>query len=196
MTGETRDIAYDVDYTPSKFLFDYQQDISKLGIRKKKFGVFVEPGYGKTLIMYEFAIHADSIASGRPVLIVSPINVIPQTVEEAERFYPGLNIQRIPAAKLQDFLDNGHGIGITNYESFNQPLRAGKLFAIAVDEGSMLKSHYGKWGNAILKISAGIDWRPVLTGTPAPNDRDRIRQPCDILRDAPNCQRVPGTLLR
>lgn len=171
VTGMTVDRLPDVDYTPSKFLFDYQRDISRLAIRKRKFGVFVEPGYGKTLIMMEFTIHSDSIATGRPVLIVSPINVIPQTCEEAEKFYPGLNVQRIPAAKLQDFLDNGHGIGITNYESFNQPLRAGKLFAIAVDEGSMLKSHYGKWGNSILKLSAGVEWRLVLTGTPAPNDR-------------------------
>lgn len=159
------------DYEPSKFLFDYQRDIAGLAIRKKKFGVFVEPGYGKTLIMMEFAIYADSIADGRPVLIVSPINVIPQTVEEAERFYPGIQIQRVPAAKLQDFLDNGHGIGITNYESFNQDLRAGKLFALLVDESSMLKSHYGRWGTAIIDLGAGLEYALPLTGTPAPNDR-------------------------
>jgi hypothetical protein len=34
-----------------------------------------------------------------------------------------------------------------------------------------LKSHYGKYGQQILKIGAGCEWKICGTGTPAPNDR-------------------------
>jgi hypothetical protein len=159
------------DYTPSSFLFDYQAGISTTSIRKHKFGAFVDCGFGKTLIMLEHAIHADKLADGRPVLIVSPLMVIPQTMEEAERFYPGIQIQRITAANLQTFLDSGHGIGITNFESMTQPLRPGRLFSMFIDEASMLKSHYGKWGTRCLEISRQCQEKLLLTGTPAPNDR-------------------------
>lgn len=159
-------------YEPAPFLFDYQRDISRLAIRKQKFAAFIECGLGKTLIMLEFAQHAwGALKRNRPVLIVSPLMVIPQTIAEASRFYSGLDIQQVPAAKLQDFLDKGSGFGITNYEALTQPLRAGKLGALLVDESSMLKSHYGKWGTQIVRLGAGLEWKLALTGTPAPNDR-------------------------
>ncbi len=34
-----------------------------------------------------------------------------------------------------------------------------------------MKSHYGKSGQHLLRIGAGLDWKLCLTGTPAPNDR-------------------------
>lgn len=159
------------DYTPSPFLFDYQAGISGTSIRKHKFGAFVDCGFGKTLIMLEHAIHADKLAEGRPVLIVSPLMVIPQTMEEAERFYPGIQIQRIQAADMQEFLYSGHGIGITNFEAMTQPLNPGKLFGMFIDESSMLKSHYGKWGTRCLEIACNAQEKLLGTGTPAPNDR-------------------------
>ena len=159
------------DYTPSRFLFDYQAGIASLAIRKHKFGAFVDCGFGKTLIMLEHAIHAERLAEGRPVLITSPLMVIPQTLEEAERFYPGIQIQRIEAKDLQDFQYDGHGIGITNFEAMTQPLNPGKMFASFIDEASMLKSHYGKWGTRCIEIARQCNEKLLLTGTPAPNDR-------------------------
>ena len=160
-----------VDYEPSDFLFDYQRDITRMAIQKKKFAAFVECGLGKTLILLEFAQHAESHSGGKPILIVCPLMVIGQTIEEAERFYPGLPIKKIRGAELQDWIDNGHGIGITNYESFNQDLRGSRLAGMIIDESSMLKSHYGKWGTSIIEVAAGCEWKLALTGTPAPNDR-------------------------
>lgn len=78
----------------------------------------------------------------------------------------------MPAAKLQDWLDNCQGrIGITNYEAIKDTLRPGKLGGLVLDESSMLKSHYGKWGTKLIELGRGLDWKLCGTGTPAPNDR-------------------------
>lgn len=170
ITGEQRPLRR-ADYTPSPFLFDYQAGISQLAIQRHKYAAFVDCGFGKTLIMLEHAIHAEKLSEGRPVLITSPLMVIPQTMEEAERFYPGIEIQRIEAKDLQEWLWKGHGIGITNFEAMTQPLDPGNLFASFIDEASMLKSHYGKWGTRCLEIARTCNEKLLLTGTPAPNDR-------------------------
>lgn len=159
------------DYVPSAFLFDYQRDIARIACRKRKFAAFVECGLGKTLILLEFARHAADNSDGRPVLIVSPLMVIPQTMAEAERFYPGIEINKVAAKDLQEWLRTGHGIGITNYEALTQELDPGRLNGLIVDESSMLKSHYGRWGTRIIEIGGGCEWKLALTGTPAPNDR-------------------------
>lgn len=170
VTGERKEIS-ETDYEPSDFLFDYQADISRMAIRKRKFAAFVECGLGKTLILLEFARHAAAASVGRPILIVSPLMVIPQTVSESRRFYPDMDVQQIRAADVQEFLDSGSGIGITNYEAFNNPLSAWRLAGMIIDESSMLKSHYGKWGTSIIDVARGCEWKLALTGTPAPNDR-------------------------
>lgn len=169
--GGKSPISMRTDYTPSLFLFDYQRGIAEMAIRRQKFAAFVECGLGKTLIMLEFARHAEANAGGRPVLLVSPLMVIPQTLAEARRFYPEMPIQQIASADLQEWLSNGSGLGIVNYEALTQELDPGRLAGIVVDESSMLKSHYGKWGTRVLELAGQCEWRLALTGTPAPNDR-------------------------
>jgi len=71
----------DVPYTPSPWLFDYQRDIVGMAIRKRKFAVFADCGLGKTPMLLEFARHALA-AQPKPVLIVSPLMVVPQTIAE------------------------------------------------------------------------------------------------------------------
>lgn len=157
----------------SPFLFDYQKAIAEMAIRKQKFAVFADCGLGKTAILLEFAKHAAK--SSRKVLIVSPLMVIPQTMAEAEKFYPGMNIGQITAANLQYWLNSTDSldskIGITNYEAIREGIDAGELDALILDESSMLKSHYGAWGTRLIELGKGLRWKLALTGTPAPNDR-------------------------
>ena len=155
-------------YEPAEFLFDYQRDIARQAIEQKQFAVFADCGLGKTLIMLEFARHAVSL--GHQTLIVSPLMVCSQTAAESESFY-GEAPEFVPAADLQDWLDKGQGLAITNYEAIRDGLDAHRLGAIVLDESSMLKSHYGKWGTRLLEMAAGCEYRLALTGTPAPNDR-------------------------
>ncbi len=164
-----------VSFDPSQFLFDYQRDIAKIAVRKRKFAVFADCGLGKTLILLEFArvAHAD-IGSRKGVLIVSPLMVVSQTMDECRRFYgDSIPIEQVKAKDLQSWLDGcGGKVGITNYDALTDDIqRRGQLGALILDESSMLKSHYGAWGSKCLELGAGLDWKMSLTGTPAPNDR-------------------------
>ena len=154
-------------------MFDYQKDISRIAINKRKYAVFADCGLGKTHIMFEFARVALKQLRKRGVLIASPLNVISQTLAECERWYGDtLQIEQVAAADLAQWLLSCKGkIGITNYESMRPGLTQGQLGGLLLDESSMLKSHYGKWGQACLNLGKGLDWKLCLTGTPAPNDR-------------------------
>lgn len=161
-----------INYDPSDFLMDYQRDITKLAIRKEKFAVFAECGLGKTLIILEFARNALWTSGGR-VLIVAPLMVCEQTIEEAKRFYgDDYPIDLVRAANLQEWIDSpGEAIGIVNYEAIREGLTQGNLTGIILDESSSLKSHYGRWGTRLIELGKGIRWKLACTGTPAPNDR-------------------------
>ena len=156
-----------VDLHPD--LFDYQRDIARIAIQKRKYAVFADCGLGKTLILLEFAKHA--VADGK-VLIVSPLMVVRQTIDEARRWYgDSLPVSRVTAAELPEWLESGSGIGITNYESIRDELPRCELAGLILDESSMLKSHYGAWGTRLIEMGRGVRWKLCATGTPAPNDR-------------------------
>jgi len=163
-----------VAYEPSKFLFDYQKAIAAMAIRKRKFAIFADCGLGKTLIYHEFASHAArALGDRRCILMVAPLMVVEQTLAEYHRWYNGdSHWEPIPANKLATWLREGSGrFGITNFEALTDDLEPGRLGGMIVDESSMLKSHYGKWGQTILRLGRGLEWKLAGTGTPAPNDR-------------------------
>jgi superfamily II DNA or RNA helicase len=162
-----------IEYAPWPGQWDYQEAISALSIAKRKFAVFADCGLGKTFIMGEFARHARAqLPATKRVLITSPLMVIGQTVEELAKFYGGtMEIERVPASKLAAWCQGSGGIGITNYDAMHEDIPQGNLGALLLDESSMLKSHYGKWGTTCIRLGRGLEWKLALTGTPAPNDR-------------------------
>lgn len=159
------------NYVPLACAFDYQRDIAAMAIRKRKFAVFADCGLGKTLINLEFARHVHAELGGR-VLIVSPLMVVAQTIEESQCFYGDtLPLERVRASGLAEWLRTGTGIGITNYDAITPDLPASKLSGLILDESSMLKHHYGAWGTRLIEMGRGVPYKLCATGTPAPNDR-------------------------
>lgn len=81
-------------------LFDYQQWIVERALAAKRFAIWADTGLGKTAMFLEWARQVVAMTGGR-VVILSPLQVITQTIEEAERFYGGrmaaLNSQLDPA---------------------------------------------------------------------------------------------------
>jgi len=166
-------IEVKADYEPHPQAFDYQRDISRLAIQKRKYAIFADCGLGKTIMILEYA-KACAKATRRKVLIVSPLMVVRQTCEEAAKWYGDtIDISAIKAADLPHWLssDDGSQIGITNYEAIKDGLPTGKIAGIVLDESSMLKSHYGAWGTRLIEMGRGLQWKLCATGTPAPNDR-------------------------
>lgn len=161
------------EYQPIAGLFDYQADISRIAIEKKKFAAFMECGSGKTLVMSELLRHVNAVMpADRCALIVSPLMVIRQTMDEIERWYgDSLKIERVRANELVGWIRGGGRLGITNYEAIVDGLPSDRIGCLILDESSMLKSHYGKWGTRLIEMGRGVEWKLCLTGTPAPNDR-------------------------
>lgn len=160
-------------YVPRAGLFDYQRAIVEMAIAKKRFAIFADCGLGKTFMMLEFARHVAAVQK-KPVLIVSPLMVVQQTATEAEQFYgDDLPVEVVPAKKLTKWLAGGNKsqIGITNYDALKDDTPGGTIGGLILDESSMLKSHYGKYGQICLRLGKGVEWKLAATGTPAPNDR-------------------------
>jgi superfamily II DNA or RNA helicase len=185
--GITGEQHRDVPYVPRDGLFDYQRDIVRMAIQKQKFAIFADCGLGKTLMLLEFARHVRAVQD-RPVLIVSPLMVVKQTMEEAAKFYGDLlPIEQVSAKALSKWMATPGGrLGITNYDALRDDTPAGDLGGLILDESSMLKSHYGKWGQVCLRLGAGIPWKLALTGTPAPNDRIEYANHAVFLDAFPN----------
>lgn len=175
ITGEC-DVQTTVSYQPSPFLQDHQAAIAALSIQKERFCVFADCGIGKTLIFLEFAhtVHDEQASQRRNrILIVSPLMVVSQTIAESQRFYgDSWPLQQVRASELMEWLHGDEpAIGITNFEAIAPDIDPGNLGGLIIDESSMLKSHYGKWGTRLIELGRGVRWKLALTGTPAPNDR-------------------------
>ena len=158
-------------YTPSSWMFDYQRDITSMAVAKQQFAVFADCGLGKTAIMLDFARHAHH-CTGKAVLIVSPLMVVRQTAAEHARFYPhDAPIHVVQANSLAEWMRHPSGVAITNYDAINESIPWADIGGMVLDESSMLKSHYGRWGQECIRLGRGIQYKLCLTGTPAPNDR-------------------------
>lgn len=160
-------------FRPWPGLFDYQRALAAHAIRKQKFCVFADCGLGKTFILSEFARYTSTLPGNGRTLIISPLMVVGQTISEIETFYRGeLTIDRVAAKDLQAWLNGAGGrLGITNYDALKDELEPGLLHSLVLDESSMLKSHYGKWGTTCIRLGKGLSYKLACTGTPAPNDR-------------------------
>jgi hypothetical protein len=176
MIGVAPPEADPVEYRPHPQAFDYQRDIVRLAIQKRKYAIFADCGLGKTLMQLEFARHCKA-ATGGKVLIVAPAMVVPQTVQDALSWYgENFSIAQVRAADLNHWLQTDDSsvssqIGVTNYEAIREGLEPGNLAGLILDESSMLKSHYGAWGTRLIELGRGLQWKLCATGTPAPNDR-------------------------
>lgn len=168
--GLTQETTSFCNWEPSEWLFDYQKYLTKLAITKRKFAIFADCGLGKTAVFLEFAQAAQQSMPNKQTLIISPLMVVKQTCDECEKFY-GWHPEVIKSGELNKWLTGKGKIGIVNYDALNDETVAGNLGALILDESSMLKSHYGKWGQVVLRIGQGVDWKLCNSGTPAPNDR-------------------------
>lgn len=142
-------------------LFDFQRDIVRWGLRRGRAAVFADTGLGKTLMQLEWANKVSKHEKDN-VLILAPLAVANQTVEEGAKF-------GIKAKYCRSQEEIEPGITTTNYEMLHA-FDPGSFVGVVLDESSIIKSFTGKIRNQIIESFSQTPYRLACTATPAPND--------------------------
>lgn len=146
-------------WMPSQ-MFDFQSALTDYALRKGKSAIFAGCGLGKTLIQLTWA---DNIVrkTNKRVLIVTPLAVSAQTIEEGEKFEIEAHRSKDGALKP--------GITITNYESLHR-FSPNDFTAMVCDESGILKNYDATYKKLITDFMRKLDYRLLCTATPSPND--------------------------
>ena len=142
------------------FLFDFQAALVDWSIRKGRSAIFADCGLGKTPMQLVWAQNVAEHTAKR-VLIVTPLAVAWQTVEEAEKF--GMEAHYSKDGRPRP------GITVTNYERlhlFDRDDYAG----VVCDESSAIKSFDGERRALVTEFMRKMPYRLLATATAAPND--------------------------
>lgn len=142
------------------FLFDFQRDIVDWAIRKGRAAVLTDCGMGKTIKQLVWAQNV-VMKTGKPVLILTPLAVSGQTLDEAEKF--GIEAYRATIGK------NPVAIQVTNYEKLHH-FSADDYGGVVCDESSILKNFDGTVKAQITEFMRRVPYRLLCTATAAPND--------------------------
>lgn len=149
-------------------LFPWQAAVVRWAIRNGRAALFEDCGLGKTLQQLEWARQV-SEHTRKPVLILTPLAVAQQTVQEAYRF--GINVS--VAASQADVTT--YGIYITNYEKLEH-VDPTAFVGVVLDESSILKAFTGKTRIALTEAFSRTPYRLCCTATPSPNDYTEFGQ--------------------
>ena len=151
----------------NSILYPFQSAIVQWAIKRGRSAIFADCGLGKTMMQLEWARQ-----SGSRVLIVAPLNVAEQTIEEAQK----LNIE---VSRVHEPI-NSDCIQITNYQKLHHFI-GHPYDAIVLDESSILKSLDGKTRTMLLREFSSIPRRLCCTATPAPNDLAELANHAEFL---------------
>ncbi len=147
-------------------LFDFQKYIVKKALKKGKYAIFADCGLGKTLMQLSWA---DAVVkhTNKPVLILAPLAVSGQTIEEGRKF--GVNISKFNMVKDCENDQPVPGIYITNYEQLEN-IDCSAFSGIVLDESSILKNFEGAIRNLVIDGFKYTPYKLACTATPSPND--------------------------
>ena len=153
----------------SPVLFPFQRDVVRFLLEIGRGAAFLDTGLGKTLVQLEWARHIP----GR-VLILAPLAVAAQTVEEAN------DKLGMETRHPRDGTTGDSKIVITNYERLEE-FDVGQFTGVVLDESSILKSFMGKTKERLIEAFKDTPYRLCCTATPAPNDYMELGNHSDFL---------------
>jgi DNA modification methylase len=140
-------------------------------LRHGKFALFLDTGLGKTICQLEWANQV-AIHTNKPVLILAPLAVSGQTIQEGAKF-------NIHVEKLQSDVF-GPGIYINNYEQLKN-IDTSQFAGIVLDESSILKNYTGTYKRMIIEKFERTQYKLACTATPSPNDYNEIGNHSEFL---------------
>jgi DNA modification methylase len=142
----------------NKKMFDFQKFIVIRALKAARYAIFADCGLGKTLMQLEWANQVNK-HTGKPVLILAPLAVSRQTIEEGKKFH--IDVVRYDGSNAP--------IQITNYEQLDN-IDCSLFSGIVLDESSILKNYEGATKKLILDSFANTPFKLACTATPSPND--------------------------
>lgn len=159
----------------NKNCYDFQSFLIEWALRKGRSATFADCGLGKTLQQLVWAENVHRVTN-KPVLILAPLSVSSQTVEEASKF-------DIEAIRIKDGRAK-HGVGIvcTNYERLHH-FNEDDFGGVVCDEAGILKNFDGKIRAHITKFMRKVKYRALYTATPSPNDYTELGTASEALGD-------------
>ena len=153
------DDGFEPLWMPS-FLFDFQAALVEWATRKGRAAIFADCGLGKTPMQLVWAENVRR-KTGKPVLILTPLAVANQTIEEAAKF--GIEAAVSRAGRVTA------GITVTNYQQLQHFDRTA-FGGVVCDESSALKSFDGQTRKLVTDFMHKMPYRLLCTATAAPND--------------------------
>lgn len=142
-------------------LFPHQIALTSWAIRRGRAAIFADTGLGKSRMQIAWA-DAVRCHTDRPVLILAPLAVAPQTVVEGSGL--GVNILH-----CREQAEVGPGINITNYDRLHK-FDASQFGGVVLDESSCIKHHDTRTLKTLLEAFEQTPFKLCATATPAPND--------------------------
>lgn len=156
-------------------LFPFQKYCVRRALQAGRFALFEDCGLGKTLQQLEWAKQVvDHI--WKPVLILAPLGVIGQTIQEGRRF--GYDVKEIAQTVFD--ADLAPGIYITNYDNMEN-IDTFLFGGVVLDESSILKNFTGKTRTALIEDFKRTPYKLCCTATPSPNDTTELCNHAEFL---------------
>jgi len=163
-----------ITFTPA--LKGFQIHTVTVALQKGRFALFEDCGLGKTLQQLEWSRHIVAYTQ-RPVLVLTPLAVVAQTIAEGAKF--GIAVERLDCeASVAGTLTPG--IYVTNYEQVEN-LDPTAFAGVVLDESSILKNFTGHTKRLLLQGFAQTPYRLCCTATPSPNDHMELGNHAEFL---------------
>ena len=158
--------GFDIDENElNNKLFDFQKFIVKRALKIGRYAIFADTGLGKTIMQLEWAYQVCNYTN-KPVLILAPLAVSNQTIEEGKKF--GIEVEKFNTSLLQQIRIKNK-IYISNYEQLDN-IDCSVFSGVVLDESSILKNFTGKIRNKIIDNFKNTPYKLACTATPSPND--------------------------
>jgi DNA modification methylase/superfamily II DNA or RNA helicase len=167
--------GFDIDESElNPALFPFQKFIVKRALKAGKYAIFADCGLGKTFMQLEWSNQVVK-KTNKPVLILCPLAVSKQTINEGELF--GIGVRKLPT---KGTLDLEATIYISNYEQLDN-IDCTLFSGIVLDESSILKNFTGVYKNKIIDSFSQTNYKLACTATPAPNDLNEMGNHSEFL---------------
>lgn len=164
-----------MDSEMNEKLFPFQKYCVKRAVKAGRFAMFEDCGLGKTLQQLEWAYQVQKHIN-QPVLILAPLGVIDQTIQEGVKF--GYEVKEIGLTVFDQ--DLKAGIYITNYDNMDN-IDSYLFGGVVLDESSILKNFNGKIRNELIASFKETKYKLCCTATPSPNDTTELCNHAEFL---------------